>query len=409
MTRRIDPIAALGTGGAMLFIFCLYASPSHLWPWTEVLRPAMLAATMMLAALVLRRVVRGEPVRFAGAMGASMVVLFALVALSALWALQPQRAVAFSLASSKLLLAFAGLATVLRTPKHVRLAMTLAALSLLVPAQGTLERWNDGIELVEGYRAAWIGLLANPNQLAMVMAVTVPWALVMWTHSKGLMRWVMLASFGLACATVVVTHSRGGALGLAVAVVTWVVLARQRLRAITLAVIATLAVVVFAPTSFWNRTETISDYEHDASAQGRLHAWEAGRRALSDNPLLGIGADNYLAAWDRYMPRNVREHAYTAHNTWMQVLVELGVLGLAVFAVMIVATARGLWKARDGILGDEARAMLASLAALVACGATGGYAFNWFFYMVLGVAGAVLAQDRLARARERSRARLALA
>lgn len=409
MTKRHDPIAALGLGGAMLFIFCLYTSPASLWPWTEVFRPAMLAAVMMLAALGLRRVVRGQPLRLAGGVGGAMIVLFALMALSGLWAFQPMRSLEYTLASTKLLLAFAGLATVLRTPKHVRWAMTLAAVAALIPAQGTMQRWNNGIGLVEGYRGAWIGLLENPNQLAMVMAITAPWALVMWTKSKGLVHWVLLASFGFACATVVVTHSRGGALGLGVGVVVWAALSRHRVKAVALTLVATLCVVAFAPSSFWNRTETIADYEHDASALGRLHAWEAGSRALSHSPLLGIGADNYAEAWNRYMPRNVRETAYTSHNTWMQVVVELGFLGLAVFATMVLTAVWGLWKARDGILGDEARALLASMAALAVCGATGGYAFNWFFYMLLGLTGAVLAQERLSRARETAFARLAVA
>lgn len=409
MTRRHDPIAALGLGGAMLFIFCLYTSPAFLWPWTEVFRPAMLAALMMLSALALLRVVRGQPLRLAGFLGGAMLVLFALMALSSLWAFRPIRSFEYTLASTKLLLAFAGLATVLRSPRHVRWAMTLAAVAALIPAQGTIQRWNDGIGLVEGYRGSWIGLLENPNQLAMVMAITAPWALVMWSKSRGLMHWVLLASFGFACATVVVTHSRGGALGLAVGVVVWAVLSRHRAKAVALTIAATVGVVMFAPTSFWNRTETIAQYEQDASALGRLRSWEAGSRALSESPLLGIGADNYVEAWDRYMPRNVRETAYTAHNTWMQVVVELGFLGLGVFATMVSAAAWGLWKARNGILGDEARALLASLAALAVCGTTGGYAFNWFFYMLLGLTGAVLAQDRLSRARERSCARLAVA
>lgn len=409
MTRRLDPIRALGFYGALLFIFCLYTSPAFLWPWTEAFRPALLAALMMLTALVLRRVVRGQPLRLAGSVGGAMLVLFALMALSALWAFKPARSIDYTLDSLKLLLAFVGLATVLRTPQAVRLAMTLAAVAALIPAHGTLQRWNDGIGLVEGYRGAWIGLLENPNQLAMLMAITAPCALVMWAKSRGVIHWVLLTSFGFACATVVVTHSRGGALGLAVGVVVWALLSRHRVKALALTLIATACVIAFAPSSFWNRTETITDYEQDASALGRLHSWEAGSRALSHSPLLGIGADNYVEAWDRYKPRNVLETAYTAHNTWMQVVVELGFLGLAVFATMVLAAAWGLWKARNGMLGDEARALLASMAALAVCGTTSGYAFNWFFYMLLGLVGAVVAQDRLARAQERLSARLAMA
>jgi purine-cytosine permease-like protein len=51
-------------------------------------------------------------------------------------------------------------------------------------------------------------------------------------------------------------------------------------------------------------------------------------------------------------------------------------------------------------VGGEARALTSSLIALVICGTTGGYAFNWFFYMVLGMAGAVITLAREAAAEE---------
>jgi O-antigen ligase len=79
----------------------------------------------------------------------------------------------------------------------------------------------------------------------------------------------------------------------------------------------------------------------------------------------------------------------------MQVAVELGLFGLAAFATMFALMLRGLWRARARPgLGAEARALLASFAALLVCGTTGGYAFNWFFYMALGASGAVIAATR---------------
>lgn len=407
--RRIDFVDALGTGGALLFIFCLYTSPAHLWPWSEVFRPALLAAVMMLAALGLRRVVRQEPLRYAGALGGAMTCLFALLALSGLWALEASRANTFATESLKLLLAFVGLATALRTPRHVRVAMLLAVAAAVIPAQGTISRWRSGTELVEGYRAAWIGLLENPNQLAMVMALTAPWALAFAVKARGPRRLLLLTAFGLLATTVVLTHSRGGALGLAVSVGAWAALARQRTQAIAITLAAAFAVVFFAPSSFWSRTETIAFYEQDASALGRLRSWEAGSRAIEDHPFLGVGGDNYLLAWNKYMPRNQREHAYTAHNTLMQVLVELGALGLILFVTMYGAGMTGLWRARNGDLADESRALLASLAGLLVCGATGGYAFNWFFYMALGLAGAIISQQRLSQVGGRVHAAVVLA
>ena len=243
-----------------------------------------------------------------------------------------------------------------------------------------------------------------------VMAVTIPWALSEGLRARGLWRGRLFSAAAAQCACIIVTYSRGGALGMAMALVAFALFARHRSRALALVCVAALAVAVLAPRSFWERTHTIGNYQLDASAQGRLRAWETGWTALREHPALGIGAGGYLRAWDRYQPRNVRERAYTSHNMWMQVAVELGLFGLAAFALMLALMLRGLWRARrDRELAGEARALLASFVALLACGTTGGYAFNWFFYMALGVAGAVVAASRVPRARRIDGLQLAVA
>jgi O-antigen ligase len=393
--RRVDFVEVLGAAGAYGFIFCLYSSPAHWVPALEVLRPALLAALLTLAAVGCQKVLRGQPIRMAGGIGGAMLALFGLVALSPLWALDVPVAKGYAIDAMKLPMGFAGLVGVLRTPARLRRAMAAGALAAMVPAWGAIGRYRDGVELVEGFRAAWIGLLANPNALAMVMAMTVPWTLLETERSRGRRKALFLLAFSLQCAALVTTHSRGGALGLAAAVLAAAALSRNRARAFALAAVATTAVVAFAPQTFWSRTQTIGAYQQDASAQGRLKAWDAGFRALDERPLLGVGIGGYSSSWDRYMPRNVRERAYASHNTWMQVLVELGGLGAAAFAAMVGLVVSGLWRARrSSLLGDEARALLASMAAVFVCGFTGGYAFSWFFYLLLGFGGAVVAIER---------------
>ncbi len=400
--RRVDFVELLSFGGACLFVVCLYTSPAYSLPFTAPLRPALLGAAMMLAGVVLRRVLRGTPIRLAGGTGATMVLLFCFAGLSTLWAFEPQQAIGFFLGAVKLLLAYIGIVGALTTPARVRKLLFVAVLSSLVPAIGTLQRYDAGIGLVEGFRGSWIGLLANPNHLAMVMSVTMVWTLLLALSTKRLLRLALFATLGLQCATVVVTHSRGGALGMAMALVAFALLAERKARALALVGTMAAGVLLFAPKSFWQRTETIGDYQVDASAQDRFRSWDAGWRAFESHPLLGIGAGGYLNAW-AYEPRNLKDKAYASHNMWMQVLVELGALGLLLFATMFALMLKGLWRARrSDRYGWEARALLASFIALMVCGTTAGYAFDWFFYLGLGIAGAVVAGARRERAQERA-------
>jgi len=406
--RRIDPLEVLGAGGAYIFIACLYVSPADLLPWTAPLRPAMLSAAAMVSAVLLRRIMRGEPVRAAGGTGAAVAVLFALLLLSPLWSLDPRGSLGYALGALKLAAAFVGLAGTLRTPAQVRRALVVAALSSAVPAAVTLQHWHDEVGLVEGYRATYMGLLANPNQLAAAMAMTVPLALAARTGSGPVLRALLLVAAGLDAAAMVATHSRGGLLGFAAGLAAWALLSRQRMRSVALAAAGSAALAVFAPSSFWERTRTIGDYAQDASAQGRLQAWETGAKALAQSPLLGVGAGAYLHAWDVYAPRNPGERAYASHNMWAQVAVELGLLGAACFAAVLLLSVRALWRARTGPAGDDARALCASLAALVVCGQTAGNAFHWFTYLALGLAAAT-AHQRFQAAREAHGAGLAAA
>lgn len=399
--RRVDFVSLAGTAGAYLFIVCLYTSPGDSLPEIAFLHPALLSAVLMLGAMMVNRVLGGMPLRFAGGVGVAMGLLFAFAGLSTLWAIDSAEAMGFTLGAVKLMFAFVGIATMLQAPRQIRTAMMVAVLASMIPSYGTIQRYREGVGLVEGYRGNWLGLLANPNQLAMVMAVTIPWAMMIQSRASVLVRVLMLTALGLMVGAIVSTHSRGGTLGLMAAMLAAAVLAENKGRALAMLAVAFALLLVLAPQTFWARTETIQDYHLDASAQGRIQSWQTGFRALEDSPLLGVGANNYVRTWDTYAARNVRERAYAAHNMWMQVLVELGLIGIALFATMFFLILRGLWRSRaHPEVGQEARALIASLIALVICGSTGGYAFNWFFYMVLGLAGAVIAYAREVPAEE---------
>ncbi len=99
----------------------------------------------------------------------------------------------------------------------------------------------------------------------------------------------------------------------------------------------------------------------DPSLTGRTYIWEALTQLISEKPVLGYG---YGAFWDvESEPANwvrsvVEWDAPTAHNSWLEVLLALGSVGLAVFACSLVA-----------ILARAVASMLSHLFALYAVGA----------------------------------------
>jgi O-antigen ligase len=135
------------------------------------------------------------------------------------------------------------------------------------------------------------------------------------------------AAAGLGVAATVLTHSRGGVLGLSLALALWALSGTKKLRSLGLAAVVVACVVAFAPDTFWTRTETISTFQRDLSAQGRIWAWEVAAAINRDRPLAGVGAGGFQFAWQTYAPHEARFMPLVAHNIFLAVLGELGLVG----------------------------------------------------------------------------------
>ena len=105
-------------------------------------------------------------------------------------------------------------------------------------------------------------------------------------------------------------------------------------------------------------------------SNGRVQLWEAAIDAFKAEPIHGIGAGAFPFWWNQN--GNLAEPARDAHSLFLEVLAELGPLGLlcvlAIFGAAGVAAARLTFGDRDGTV--------AALAGLVVVGAAGA-AVDW--------------------------------
>jgi putative inorganic carbon (HCO3(-)) transporter len=172
-----------------------------------------------------------------------------------------------------------------------------------VPGWGTFWNWWHDELLVEGFRGRWLGVMADPNHDAMALVAAVP--LLLYVATVGDRFWkriVALAGVPVLLMGIVATHSRGGSLGLAAAVVVWALTSKRKVIAGTLALLAAAGVLLWAPASFWERNETIATYQEDLSVQDRMMAWQVAGRIFEERPLLGVGESAFLTAWTHYAP-----------------------------------------------------------------------------------------------------------
>ncbi|HEY4591928.1 MAG TPA: O-antigen ligase family protein, partial [Thermoanaerobaculia bacterium] len=89
------------------------------------------------------------------------------------------------------------------------------------------------------------------------------------------------------------------------------------------------------------RAQTISDYQEDRSAMGRLNAWQTSWGVFLDYPVFGVGPNNLEVVYRAYSPEPDRFRV--SHNAFLQILCECGLPALVLFLAVI---ASGLWSLR---------------------------------------------------------------
>jgi O-antigen ligase len=192
----------------------------------------------------------------------------------------------------------------------------------------------------------------DPNELAMTLVASILFGCLLAIQSQSRLARlcfagvVLLDFYGL-----LLTNSRGGLLAMVAALFTWVVVGgRWRSRLAFAGLIALVSAVAYiavvAPEPQRARVEGvlgIGNHPVDRSGAGRTSIWAIGVRAFKARPLEGFGYGNYREVSPHYLLREpglVESryilHPLVAHNTYLQSLVEVGIIGSILFFAPVV-------------------------------------------------------------------------
>ena len=393
-TRRLgvgDVGDAAAYAGLLAFAIAAYTSIAIWIPATAVARPALAASALAAAGVAVAVAGGPQAFRLDGLRGVILLAFTALTAVSIAWSIAPGLSRTAAVDIFKEALIYFVIVNAVRAPSRLRRCLEVLAASAAVPAVGCVSNYLQGIDLLGGTRARWVGIFQDPNHLAMALASAVPLALLFVFDGPKLWRRLAFGAVAaVAVAGVVVTQSRGGAVGLGAAVLAFAAARRRKGRGLVAAAVLAGGLVAFAPAAFWDRTETLADYQTDESALGRVHAWQVLYRVAADRPLEGVGAGAFLAAWPIYAPVEAGQHAFVTHNLFFQPLAELGLPGFLLFLALVSACLAAAFRARagPGDVGPAAGAILAALVGNIVCQLSSGYSPNTFLFMLLGLAGA---------------------
>jgi O-antigen ligase len=194
----------------------------------------------------------------------------------------------------------------------------------------------------------------DPNDVAYVELALLPFALCILMASASVSRRMLaLASILLGMLLALYTGSRGGMLGILTFVLLFVTLRIGRLKAIhkglLLAALA-VAVVLNADKINTERYLTLTNLENDYNLEegGRWDVWKQGLTILMRRPLTGVGPNNFAMAIGYYrQEQGVLPKWQAPHNSVIQVLVEVGVIGGVLWLILLSSTAKTFWRLRQ--------------------------------------------------------------
>lgn len=216
-----------------------------------------------------------------------------------------------------------------------------------------------------------IGASNDPNLFSLSLLFAMPLLMHYALHGRGLGRLLAVGLFGLNTLALVLTFSRGGGINFALllGLLLWEHRKYMRPRYLGLLVTTVLTAAMIAllltPGSYWERQRSVTDTS-DSSISRRLDyitvAWDAFR----DHPLLGSGPGSFVDRWEEAVVAGQvekgesRNYRRPAHNTYLEVLVGSGSLGLVLYLVPIFLALRAFSRGQQALRrgDDEAGASL---------------------------------------------------
>ncbi len=196
------------------------------------------------------------------------------------------------------------------------------------------------------------GTVGAPNEaggyLSVVLSVAVS---VLFVEVERKYKWLAAAVLAFGGAALVFTFSRGAWTAFVLATILFFCSMGLRKRISFKPLISFAAILLFLYLPFHNEINNRLISDDKGSAESRVPLMNLAFRMIADNPILGVGANNFSAAMVDYLTPEFRKgFLYTVHNKYLLVWSEIGPGGLLAylaFFIGILRMGRACWKQGD--------------------------------------------------------------
>ena len=243
--------------------------------------------------------------------------------------------------------------------------------------------------------AGYLGLIA-PIALGVVFTVMSGWwAVGRSNYSLSTVHYSLAAlaavAFVAMIAALFMSWSRGAWLGVGAAlVITTVVQSRRALvlsviAAFVLTIVVLLSSINIIPSVVAERFSGVADYFGVFDVRGvkvndtnyaiveRMAHWESAAMMFAAHPLLGVGIGNYAVAYPAYALPGWSNPLGHAHNYYLNVAAEAGIIGLVAYLILWAAAFWQGWRAVRVTRGWQRGVAAGLLGMLVALSVHNGF------------------------------------
>jgi putative inorganic carbon (HCO3(-)) transporter len=243
----------------------------------------------------------------------------------------------------------------------------------------------------------------DSNDTAMLLVCTLPLCIHLFRHARTpITRALVLALVALFLTTIARSESRGAFLGL-LAVAVYLLCTFRSLKVSTRAIMVGAlgaSLLVGAGVKYRETIASIldpTDYNWN-SAEGRVSIWKRGLGYVASSPVAGVGIGAFPVAEGTLSPLAQRQEYgkgvkwSTAHNSFLQVLAEIGIPGFIAFCAIFWAAwrhasrlARQASRLKDKAVMGLADAHAASLVGFAVTGFFLSQGYSPYLYFVIGM------------------------
>jgi putative inorganic carbon (hco3(-)) transporter len=323
--------------GLLVYYMVLVVNPGVIWPQLAALHADTLLGGFLLISLLIHKKIRHERIIFFQEKTSWLLLAFAMaLTLSVPASVWPSNSFRMTTDFLRTILYYMLMVNIADNEKRLKgfvwmfiVVNGYDAISSALAYFGGSLMFAQGIERAESLSGA------DPNTLAVNLVLALPFMVFAFVWTKN--RFLRLVLVGLSSAsifTVAITGSRAGVIGLVLSLFFIWLLSPKRIVTATVFVLVMALGWLALPAQYKTRYSSVFNSEVDESTQGRFDAWKAGVNMFVARPLTGVGVGNFAVAYASG-DYSSRGNWLKAHSLYVQLIAELGMVGVLTFVPLI--------------------------------------------------------------------------